>query len=275
MHLPKVALVIGAGDATGGAIARRYARGGYTACVTRRNADKLQALKGQIEADGGVCHAFASDARKEDDVVALVERIDSTIGPIEVMVFNIGANVPESILTETARKYFKVWEMACFGGFLNAREVAKRMAARQAAGGTAIAPGDGLKTGTAHAPDAVGSGARPPAGHPTIIFTGATASLRGSANFAAFSGAKMALRALAQSMARELGPMGIHVAHVVVDGAIDTAFIRDNFPQRYAMKDQGGILNPDHIADTYWMLHTQPRDAWTHELDLRPYLEHF
>jgi short-subunit dehydrogenase len=108
-----------------------------------------------------------------------------------------------------------------------------------------------------------------------MLFTGATASLRGAANFAAFAGAKAALRALAQSMARELAPRGIHVAHVVIDGAIDTAFIRENFPERYALKEQEGILNPDHIAESYWMLHTQPRDAWTHELDLRPWMEKF
>jgi NAD(P)-dependent dehydrogenase (short-subunit alcohol dehydrogenase family) len=244
--LKPVALVIGAGDATGGAIARRFAREGYVACVTRRHLDKLQPLIDQIEAAGGQAHGFASDARKEEEVIALVEQIEATIGPIEVLVFNIGANAPSSILEETARKYFKIWEMACFGGFLNAREVAKRMVARE---------GDGHKG--------------------TIIFTGATASLRGSANFAAFAGAKHALRALAQSMARELGPRGIHVAHVVVDGAIDTEFIRETFPQRYALKDQDGILNPDHIADNYWMLHRQPRDAWTHELDLRPWIEKF
>jgi NAD(P)-dependent dehydrogenase (short-subunit alcohol dehydrogenase family) len=214
--------------------------------VTRRSLDKLQPLLDQIRSEGGVAHGFASDARKEDEVIALVEQIESTLGAIEVLVFNIGANAPSSILDETARKYFKIWEMACFGGFLNGREVAKRMVQR---------PGDGHKG--------------------TIIFTGATASLRGGANFAAFAGAKMALRALAQSMARELGPRGIHVAHVVIDGAIDTAFIRDNFPERYALKSEDGILNPDHIADAYWMLHRQPRDAWTHELDLRPYLEKF
>ncbi len=242
----KTALIIGAGDATGGAVARRFAREGFTACVTRRSLDKLQPLLDQIQADGGTCHGFASDARKEEEVVALVEQIESTIGPIEVLVFNIGANAPSSILDETARKYFKIWEMACFGGFLNGREVAKRMVGR--------ASKERFQT---------------------IIFTGATASLRGSANFAAFAGAKHALRALAQSMARELGPLGIHVAHSIIDGAIDTAFIRDNFPERYAMKAQDGILNPDHIADAYVMLHKQPRDAWTHELDLRPYLEKF
>jgi NAD(P)-dependent dehydrogenase (short-subunit alcohol dehydrogenase family) len=241
-----VALVIGAGDSTGGAIARRFARGGYTVCATRRSLDKLQPLIERIQAEGGQARGFASDARREEEVVALVEQIESTIGPIEVLVFNIGANAPSSILEETARRYLKIWEMACMSGFLNGREVAKRMVARE---------GEGHKG--------------------TIIFTGATASLRGSANFAAFAGAKHALRALAQSMARELGPRGIHVAHVIIDGAIDTAFIRENFPERYALKDRDGILDPDHIADAYWMLHCQPRDAWTHELDLRPWMEKF
>jgi short-subunit dehydrogenase len=236
----QVALVIGAGDATGGAIARRFATGGYVACVTRRDAAKLDPLLREIADAGGVAHGFGSDARKEAEVVELIERIERDIGTIEVLVFNIGANVASSVVNETARKYFKIWEMACFGGFLNGREVAKRMLTR---------------------------------GRGTIIFTGATAGLRGAANFAAFAGAKHALRALAQSMSRELGPQGIHVAHVVVDGAIDTEFIRTNFPQRYALKEQDGILNPDHIADNYWHLHTQPRDAWTFELDLRPYME--
>jgi short-subunit dehydrogenase len=235
-----VALVVGAGDATGGAIARRFAAGGYIACVTRRDEEKLQPLVDAIRAAGGQAHGFASDARKEEEVAALVERIEAEVGLIEVLVFNIGANVRTSVLEETARRYFKIWEMACFAGFLNAREVAKRMVAR---------------------------------GRGTILFTGATASLRGSANFAAFAGAKAALRALAQSMARELGPQNIHVAHVVVDGAIDTEFIRSNFPERYALKEQDGILSPEHIAENYWWLHQQPRDAWTFELDLRPYME--
>lgn len=243
-----VALVVGAGDATGGAVARAFAREGYVACVTRRHADQLAPLVARIEAEGGTAHAFGSDARDEAQVRALVERIEADIGPIEVLVFNIGANVPESILTETARKYRKVWEMGCFAGFLNAAEVARRMVARP------LPPG---------------------AQRGTILFTGATASLRGGAGFAAFAGSKMALRALAQSMARELGPEGIHVAHVVIDGAIDTEFIRTRFPERHALKDQDGILDPEHIARQYVMLHRQPRDAWTHELDLRPWCEKF
>jgi len=240
MNNKKVVLVVGAGDATGGAIAKRFASEGFIACVTRRSADKLQPLVDAIIAEGGEAHGFACDARKEDDVIALIEDIETRVGPIDACVFNIGANVPCSILEETARKYFKIWEMACFSGFLNAREVAKRMVTRQRG---------------------------------TILFTGATAGLRGASGFAAFAGAKHGIRALAQSMARELGPMNIHVAHVVVDGAIDTDFIRNSFPEKYATKDQDGILDPGHIAENYWYLHSQPRDAWTFELDLRPWNE--
>jgi NAD(P)-dependent dehydrogenase (short-subunit alcohol dehydrogenase family) len=235
-----VALVIGAGDATGGAVARRFAREGYTACVVRRHADALAPLVERIEAEGGRARAFGTDARREEQVIALIETIEGEVGPIEVFVFNIGANVPSPIVEETARKYFKIWEMAAFAGFLTARETAKRMVAR---------------------------------GRGTMLFTGATASLRGAANFGAFAGAKHALRALAQSLARELGPQNIHVAHSIIDGAIDTAFIRENFPERYALKDHDGILNPEHIADAYWQLHCQPRDAWTFEFDLRPWME--
>jgi NAD(P)-dependent dehydrogenase (short-subunit alcohol dehydrogenase family) len=236
----KSVLVIGAGDATGGAIARRFAREGYIACVTRRHEDKLRPLVKAIEAAGGRAHAFGSDARKEEAVIELVARIERDIAPIEVAVFNIGANVRFGITETTERVYRKVWEMGCYAGFLVGREVAKAMLARK--GGT-------------------------------IIFTGATASVRGSAGFAAFASAKHALRALAQSMARELGPQGIHVAHVLIDGAIDTAFIKELFPERYALKDRDGILDPEAIADQYWQLHCQPRSAWTHELDLRPWIE--
>ena len=236
----KAILVIGAGDATGGAVARRFAREGYIACVTRRTADKLVPLVEQIKNEGGQAHGFASDARKEEDMVALFEQIERDIAPIEVAVFNIGANVRLGITETTTRVYTKVWEMACLGGFLMGREAARVMLPRQRG---------------------------------TIIFTGATASLRGREGFAAFAGAKHALRALAQSMARELWPKGIHVAHPIIDGAIDTEFIRTNFPERYALKDQQGILSPDSIAEAYWQIHQQPRDAWTHETELRPWME--
>lgn len=236
----KSVLVVGAGDATGGAIARRFAREGFVACVTRRSADKLAPLLERIRADGGEAHGYASDARIEDDVVALVSGIERDVAPIEVAVFNIGANVRFNVTDTTERVYRKVWEMGALAGFLMGREVAKAML---------------------------------PRGHGTILFTGATASIRGSSGFAAFAGAKHALRALAQSLARELGPQGIHVAHIVIDGAIDTQFIAQNFPERYALKAQDGILSVDAIAESYWQLHQQHRSAWTHELDLRPWSE--
>jgi NAD(P)-dependent dehydrogenase (short-subunit alcohol dehydrogenase family) len=173
-------------------------------------------------------------------VIELITRIERDIAPIEVAVFNVGGNVRFGITETTAQVYRKVWEMGCFAGFLVGREVAKVMLPR--------------KQGT-------------------ILFTGATASLRGSAGFAAFAGAKHGLRSLSQSMARELGPQGIHVAHVVIDGAIDTPYIAERFPERYALKNQDGILSPDAIAENYWQLHRQHRSAWTHELDLRPWIE--
>ena len=240
MNENKAVLVVGAGDATGGAIARRFAREGYIACVTRRTADKLAPLVAQIEAAGGRAVPFGSDARNEDEVIGLVEHIEREIAPIEVAVFNVGGNVRFGITETTTRVYTKVWEMAALAGFLMGREVAKAMLPRQRG---------------------------------SIFFTGATASLRGREGFAAFAGAKHALRALAQSMARELGPRGIHVAHLVIDGAIDTAFIRETFPERYKLKDNEGILNPEAIADAYWQLHTQQKSAWTHEMDLRPWME--
>jgi NAD(P)-dependent dehydrogenase (short-subunit alcohol dehydrogenase family) len=240
MNRKASALIVGAGDATGGAIARRFAREGFIACVVRRNGEKLAPLVAQIEAEGGQARAFEVDAREEEQVVALFETIERDIAPLEVFVFNIGANVNFPVRDTTARVYRKVWEMACFAGFLNGREAARKMVPRQRG---------------------------------AIIFTGASASLRGRPGFAAFSGAKHALRALAQSMARELGPEGIHVAHVVIDGAIDTSWIRENFPERAALKSREGILEPDAIAEMYWMLYKQPRNAWTHELDLRPWME--
>jgi len=237
-----VCLVVGAGDFTGSAIARRFAREGLVACVVRRHGEQLALLVEEIEAAGGRAIAYGVDARDEDQVTDLVDRIEREVGPIEVAVFNIGANVHFSVLETTARVYRKVWEMAAFAGFLTGRECAKRMVER---------------------------------GRGTILFTGATASVRGSSGFSAFSSAKHALRALSHSMARELGPKNIHVAHVVIDGAIDTAWIHENFPGASELKKVDGLLDPDAIAENYWHLHTQPRTAWTLELDLRPYMERF
>ncbi|MGV1681837.1 SDR family oxidoreductase [Sphingopyxis sp. NJF-3] len=236
------AIIIGAGDATGGAIARAFAAEGLTACVNRRtrNADALETLAGSIRDAGHQARAFPADARDEAEMIALFDRVEAEVGPVEVAVFNIGANVNFPISETSVRVYTKVWEMACLAGFLTGREAAKRMA---------------------------------PRGRGTILFTGATASLRGGSGFSAFSGAKAALRMLAQSMARELGPQGIHVAHTVIDGAIDTEFIKGRHPDFDRAKAQDLILNPEAIAANYVMLHRQPKSAWTHELDLRPWGE--
>jgi len=236
----KVALIVGAGDFLGAAIAKRFAAEGYFACVTRRRGEGLGALVEAIRNEGGQAEGYYSDARDEDQVVELVDNIERTIGPIEVFVFNVGGNVKFGLLETTKRVYTKVWEMCALAGFLNGREVARVMLAR---------------------------------GRGTMIFTGATASLRGAAGFAAFAGGKHALRALAQSMARELGPKGIHVAHVVIDGPIDTEATRELFPEVYASRPKDGILQPEDIAQTYWTLHAQPRSAWTHEVDVRPHVE--
>jgi NAD(P)-dependent dehydrogenase (short-subunit alcohol dehydrogenase family) len=239
-----VCLVIGAGDDTGAAIARAFAREGMAACLVRRprHAEALENLAQSIRDEGFDAAAFPADARDEEAMIALFDTIEANVGPIEVAVFNIGANVRFSITQMTAQVYRKVWEMAAFAGFLTGREAAKRMLTR---------------------------------GRGTILFTGATASLRGNTGFSAFAGAKFALRALAQSMARELGPQNIHVAHIIIDGAIDSNFIRENVSDVDARREQDAILSPGDIAQNYVMLHRQPRTAWTHELDLRPWTENW
>ena len=236
----KAALVIGAGDYLGAAIARRFAREGFTACVTRRRGKGLDDLVATIEDEGGAALGFYSDARDEEQVAELIDTIERDVGPIEAFVFNVGGNVKFDVLDTTTRVYTKVWQMCALAGFLNAREVARRMVER---------------------------------GHGTMLFTGATASVRGAAGFSAFSGGKHALRALAQSLARELGPQGIHVAHVVIDGPIDTAATRELFPESFAKRSADGILQPEDIAESYWAIHAQPRSAWSHEVDVRPYAE--
>ena len=212
----------------------------YTVVAVRRNGDKLQSLVSEIEAAGGNAHGWSVDARDEEAITALFARIESEVGPLAVTVFNVGANVPMKILETSSRKFSKIWEMACFGGFLTGREAAKTML---------------------------------PRGKGTIIFTGATASVRGAAGFAAFASAKHGLRALAQSMARELAPENIHVAHVVIDAAVDTQWIRENFLVHKQDRPEDDIVQPSSIAEAYVQLHRQPRDAWTFEMDLRPWVE--
>jgi NAD(P)-dependent dehydrogenase (short-subunit alcohol dehydrogenase family) len=234
-----VALVVGAGDALGSAIARRFAREGFHIVASRRRGD-LDALVASIEAAGGTATGVHSDARDEAQVKGLVEHVESAIGALRVTVFNVGGNVRFPILETTSRVYCKVWEMCAFAGFLVGREAAARMVTR---------------------------------GCGTLLFTGATASVRGSDGFAAFAGGKHALRALAESMARELGPQGIHVGHVVIDGPIDNKNTRELFPDFFASRPDDGVMQTDDLAEIYWNLHCQPRSAWSFETDVRTYVE--
>ena len=237
-----VCVVIGAGEGLGAAVARAFAQEGLAVCVTRRprHAEALEKLADGIRAAGGEAHAFGLDARKEADVTTFVETVERTIGPMEVLVFNIGANVRFPIVETTTQVYSKVWEMASLAGFLTSRKAARVMV---------------------------------PRGRGTILFTGATASVRGGAGFSAFAGAKHALRALAQSLGREIGPKGVHVAHVVIDGAIDGAFIRGLMPDAAEKLAREEILVPEEIAKNYVWLYRQKRSAWTFEMDLRPWSE--
>ena len=240
-----VALIVGAGDYIGAAIAKRFAVGGFQVCLGRRNGDKLAPLVEEIEAAGGTAHPFGFDARQEAETEALFAKIENDIGALDVVIFNVGGNVYFPILETTSRVFRKVWEMATFAGFLSGREAAKYMVPRRRG---------------------------------AIFFTGATASLRGGVGFAAFAAGKFGLRALAQSMARELGPDNIHVAHLVIDAGVDTEWVRER------IKEQGGddaladlapdqLIDPTSIGEAYWQLYQQPRDCWTQELDVRPYME--
>ena len=234
-------IVIGAGPGLGSSLARKFAKEDHHVFVVRRerHSEELNSLCDEIKEFGGSATAIPSDAREEEQVISLFSEVAKS-GPIDCVVFNIGANVFFSIEETTSRVFRKIWEMGTFAGFLVGREAAKHMKDKG-----------------------------------TIIFTGATASMRGKSGFAAFSSAKFGLRAVAQSLARELGPKGIHVAHTIIDGAIDHPWIKENFPDIYKLKEVDGILNPDDIAEAYYNLHLQEKTAWTHELDLRPYMEKF
>ncbi len=245
-----VAILVGAGDAIGAAVARRFAKGGYTVCICRRDAAKSQALVDELKATGLDAHAFSVDARQEAEVQKLFADVEKNIGPIEVCLFNAGSNVNKPLLDTTGKLFFKAWELACYGGFLVGREAARYML---------------------------------PRGRGTIFFTGATASIRGAASirggqgFAAFSSAKFGLRAVAQAMARELGPKNIHVVHLLIDAGVDSEAI--HLRMKAAKGIEASDIPPDSltktssIAEAYWFTHQQTRDGWTHELDLRPSVE--
>jgi len=236
----KVALVIGAGVATGGAVAKRFAHEGYIACMARRQGEKLQGLIDEIEAEGGEAYGYSCDATEEDEVVELIEKIEVEHGPIEMACYNAAVGAAHSITDFPAKVYERVWRINTFGAFLMGREVSKRMVER---------------------------------GRGTILFTGATSALRGKAGLAAFAGSKHALRALTESMARELFPQNIHVAHIIIDGPIDTPLIRKMQPKTFEERPEDGVLLPDDIAETYWTIHQQPRSAWLSETTLRPWVE--
>src|SRR5271167_3115520 len=236
------AAVIGAGDYIGAEIAKKFAAEGFTVFAGRRDGAKLAPLVSDIEAAGGSIVARALDARKEDEVVSFLDDADRH-APLEVCIFNVGANVNFPILETTDRVFRKVWEMACWAGFLAGRESARLML---------------------------------PRGQGNIFFTGATASLRGGSGFTAFASAKFGLRAVAQSMARELGPKNIHVAHLIIDSGVDTEWVRQ---RRLEASGPNALDNPDllmppaSVATSYWQLYQQPKTAWTFELEIRPFGE--
>jgi NAD(P)-dependent dehydrogenase (short-subunit alcohol dehydrogenase family) len=218
-----IALIGGAGEGLGAALGRRFAKGGYEVVLSSRNQGER------------------ADLREEAQVIDLFERVEKR-GPIEVAIFNPGANFRSPIADTPAEMFEKVWRLSCYAGFLFGREAARRM----------LAHGKG-----------------------TILFTGATASMRGAAQFAAFAAAKGGLRQVAQSMARELGPKNIHVAHVVIDGMIDNRRTRERMAERVKDLPADGMLATDAIAEVFWQLHAQPRSAWSFETDLRPWAEKF
>ena len=218
-----IALIGGAGEGLGAALGRRFAKGGLEAVLSSRTQGEK------------------ADLREEAQVIELFDRVEKR-GPVEVAVFNAGANFRSSILDTPAEMFEKVWRLGCYAGFLFGREAARRMLAR---------------------------------GRGTILFSGATASMRGAAHFAAFAAAKGGLRQVAQSMARELGPKNIHVAHVVIDGMIDNRRTRERIAERVKDLPADGMLATDAIAEVFWQIHAQPRSAWSFETDLRPWAEKF
>ena len=238
------AAVIGAGDFIGSAIARKFAAEGFTVFAGRRNGEKLAPLVADVEAQGGRIVARSLDARQEDGITEFLRTADA-LAPLEVCIFNVGANVNFPLVDTTERVFRKVWEMACYAGFLAGREAGRLML---------------------------------PRGQGAIFFTGATASLRGGVGYAAFAAAKFGLRAVAQSAARELGPKNIHVAHLIIDAGVDTEWVRGRIRERegdaaLANLDPGRLMRPAAVADAYWQLYRQPRDAWTFEQEIRPFGE--
>ena len=238
---PRKALVIGVGaeKGLGASISSRFAREGLHVFVAGRTAQSLDLVVRQIRAAGGAATAIMADTTKESDVLSLYDQVCAAEGSLDVAVYNAGNNTPGAVVDMEADYFEYAWRVCCFGGFLFGREAARRMLPR---GGT-------------------------------LLFTGASASVRGRAGFAAFNSAKAALRNMAQAMAKELGPQGLHVAHVVVDGGIDGERLRTRRPELVKQMGEERLIDLDGLAEAYWFLHRQPARAWTFELDMRSNIE--
>jgi NAD(P)-dependent dehydrogenase (short-subunit alcohol dehydrogenase family) len=241
------AIVVGVGAerGLGAAVCRRFAAGGYHVVAAGRTPEKLQRVCDAIGKTGGSSEPMVIDATKEDDVARLFDHamsLGNGFTPPDAVVFNAGINRHIDFRELTATQFEEFWRVCCFGGFLVGREAARRLV---------------------------------PLGRGTIIFTGASASLRGKPGFAQFAAAKAGLRMISQSMARDYGKLGLHVAHAVIDGGIDGERLRSRAPAVVAERGEDGLLDIDAIAETYWHIHRQPRSAWTQEIDLRPFKENF
>ena len=238
MSESKVAAVLGVGRGLGAAIAHRFAREGFAVGLMARSEEKLTSLQTEIEKDGGTALSISADATDPASVTSAFAQVQQKLGNPEIFVYNTGAFQMGGILEITPEQFEYNWKANCFGAFLSAQQVLPAMVKR---------------------------------GRGTILFTGATASIKGSARFAGLAVGKFGLRALAQSLAREFGPQGIHVAHIIIDGMIDTPRVRGMVPDR----EKHTLLSPEGIAETYWQIYLQDPTAWTLELDLRPAVEKF
>ena len=242
-HETNGAVVIGGvGEGLGLALSHRFARAGHPVVMLARTQEKLDRFAAQIRADGGKAEGLTADIRDEKQMIAVFENVMARHGALAAAIFNGGANHRKPILGISGDVFEKVWRLACYGAFVFGREAARHMVAQ---------------------------------GHGTILFTGATASMRGGAQFAAFAAAKFGARAIAQSMARELGPKGIHVASVIIDGGIDMPAIHRRYEAMGKTAPPDGLLSPAAIAETYYQIHAQQRSAWTMETEVRPYCETF